>query len=337
VTAGGEEANTRTYHYDFRGSTVAITDDTGRLTDRIDYDPYGEIAYRAGRTDTPFLYHGRYGVQTDANTLVQMGARYYSPRLCRFTSFDPAGFAGGLNWYAFAAGNPISYVDPSGLGPQSAGFSWVSQSFVSDHIAAQTRINALLQPQITAQDIFVGLLQWGGGAVNAAYNLTLGGLADSALGAGSAITGRNEYGQTLSGGQRAAAGGLALLVVTPVRAVTKPVSTVARAATQLHHPLPRFLGGHANQVLTPLPKNIHAEFHSLLRQNLREAGLPLNVGGRGGSAADWAQYFRQHSGAQRSALDAVLNTSREIDYRRGTQITRDVWRNLLEGKFNALP
>jgi len=34
-----------------------------------------------------------------------------------FLNADPIGFAGGLNWYQYAAGNPISYVDPSGLYP----------------------------------------------------------------------------------------------------------------------------------------------------------------------------------------------------------------------------
>jgi hypothetical protein len=44
-----------------------------------------------------------------------MRARNYNPYLCRFVSADPSGFAGGLNAYAYANGNPISYLDPFGL------------------------------------------------------------------------------------------------------------------------------------------------------------------------------------------------------------------------------
>jgi hypothetical protein len=43
-----------------------------------------------------------------------MRARYYSPELRRFINADPIGFAGGMNWYAYASGDPINYFDPFG-------------------------------------------------------------------------------------------------------------------------------------------------------------------------------------------------------------------------------
>jgi RHS repeat-associated protein len=46
-----------------------------------------------------------------------MRNRYYDPLTGRFTQEDPSGLAGGLNLYGFAAGDPINFGDPFGLGP----------------------------------------------------------------------------------------------------------------------------------------------------------------------------------------------------------------------------
>ena len=118
------------YHYDSRGSTVALTDTNGNITDRMEYSAEGMMTYRAGTNDTPFLYNGRYGVQTDPNGLLFMRARYYNSYICRFVTADPSGFRGGLNMYAFADGNPISETDPFGLGAageNASQGSWLDQ------------------------------------------------------------------------------------------------------------------------------------------------------------------------------------------------------------------
>ena len=116
ITETTNATNTLTYHYDYRGSTIALTTDSGLVTDRIEYGAYGLTTYRTGTSDTPFLFNGRFGVQTDFNGLLYMRARYYNPYLCRFISADPSGFAGGMNHYAYANGNPVNYLDPFGLG-----------------------------------------------------------------------------------------------------------------------------------------------------------------------------------------------------------------------------
>jgi len=132
VTETATTTNTATYHYDSRGSTVALTDTNGNVTDHVEYSAYGMTTYRLGTNDTPFLYNGRYGVQTDANGLLYMRARYYNPYLCRFVNADPSGFSGGLNWYAYADGNPISELDPFGLGAVTDNdmFSWINVNSV---------------------------------------------------------------------------------------------------------------------------------------------------------------------------------------------------------------
>jgi len=129
VTEAATGTNTFTYHYDSRGSTVALTDGNGNVTDRIEYSAYATTTYRSGTNDTPFLFNGNYGVMTDPNGLLYMRARYYNPYICRFLNPDPSGFAGGLNMYAFADGNPISMTDPFGLGAvgdEGGGPSWLS-------------------------------------------------------------------------------------------------------------------------------------------------------------------------------------------------------------------
>jgi RHS repeat-associated protein len=128
--------NTLTYHYDFRGSTIALSGDSGLVTDRIEYSAYGLTTYRAGTNDTPFLFNGSYGVQTDVNGLLYMRARYYNPYLCRFVNPDPSGFAGGLNLYAYASGNPISLIDPYGLSPNWSQIGSGSAQFLGGILTA---------------------------------------------------------------------------------------------------------------------------------------------------------------------------------------------------------
>lgn len=106
---------TKTYHFDQVGSTIARTDDTGKVIGRTEYSAYGLITLKEGDMATPFLYNGQAGVQTDPNGLLNMRARYYSPYLMRFLNADPIGFSGGSNWFAYADGNPISLNDPFGL------------------------------------------------------------------------------------------------------------------------------------------------------------------------------------------------------------------------------
>jgi hypothetical protein len=53
VTETATVTNTLTYHYDYRGSTIALSTDNGNVTDRIEYSLYGLTTYRVGTNDTP--------------------------------------------------------------------------------------------------------------------------------------------------------------------------------------------------------------------------------------------------------------------------------------------
>jgi RHS repeat-associated protein len=133
IAESPSSTNTLTYHFDYRGSTVALSASTGRVTERIEYSAYGSLTYRSGFTDTPFLFNGAYGIITDPNGLLFMRARYYNPYICRFINADPSRFEGGLNFYTFANNNPILETDPSGLFGNiisGLGGSWPSSGYV---------------------------------------------------------------------------------------------------------------------------------------------------------------------------------------------------------------
>ena len=116
-----KEGEFRTYHFDYRGSTVALTDINGQVTDTFEYDTYGKIINRTGINSVflTFGYNGRDGVVSDSNGLNYMRARYYSPQLRRFLNADilhgDISDSTSLNRYSFVNGNPVSFVDPFGL------------------------------------------------------------------------------------------------------------------------------------------------------------------------------------------------------------------------------
>jgi len=106
------------YHYDPTGSTLALSNAAGVVTDSYAYTPYGETT-ASGTTVNPFRYVGKLGVMDDGNGMQYMRARYYRPDVARFMSLDQlSGSADkpqSLNRYAYALGNPVMGVDPSGL------------------------------------------------------------------------------------------------------------------------------------------------------------------------------------------------------------------------------
>ncbi len=148
----GEEIDStfKTYHFDLRGSTVAITDASGNITDTFKYDTYGNVILRTGTSDVIFGYNGRDGVVTDDNGLIYMRARYYSPAMRRFINADMLHGAisdsTSLNRYSYVNGNPVSFVDPFGLAvdEKRGGPSALETAYMAEHIYILERISLLL-------------------------------------------------------------------------------------------------------------------------------------------------------------------------------------------------
>ncbi|MFF9894435.1 RHS repeat-associated core domain-containing protein [Streptomyces longispororuber] len=106
MTTGGAS---QYYLTDVQGSVIGLVDAGGKRTATYSYGPYGEARTTTG-TNQPYRYTGTY---LDPSGLYKMGARYYDPHLGRFTQPDPSGKES--NPYAYAAGDPVNRIDPSGL------------------------------------------------------------------------------------------------------------------------------------------------------------------------------------------------------------------------------
>jgi hypothetical protein len=89
---------------------------------------------------------------TDANGLLYMRARYYNPYLCRFINPDPVGFSGGMNFYAYADGNPVSNIDPFGFGALSVSAqTWVQTQQWYKDLQAMNEQARFYQPTLGQQ------------------------------------------------------------------------------------------------------------------------------------------------------------------------------------------
>ncbi len=106
------------YHTDAIGNVRAITDASGNVIERHDYQPYGEEWLPQGGTQ-PLRFTGK---ERDVETgLDYFGARYYGSKIGRFTTTDPVytwqeNLVDPQRWnrYAYARNNPLRYTDPDG-------------------------------------------------------------------------------------------------------------------------------------------------------------------------------------------------------------------------------
>lgn len=102
-------------HTNHLGAVEAATDHERKLLWRAAYHPYGKLASLS--TQRGFELNLRLpGQYLDAETgLHYNDRRYYDPELGQYLTPDPIGLHGGVNSYAYVDGNPLKYVDPSGL------------------------------------------------------------------------------------------------------------------------------------------------------------------------------------------------------------------------------
>jgi RHS repeat-associated protein len=185
----GKPATTTSYlHHDHLGSLTVITDETGAVTERLAYDPWGKRRYANGvadvldsivgyNTDRGFTMHEH----LDEIGIIHMNGRIYDPLIGRFMSADPfvqsPSTLQSYNRYAYVMNNPLNMTDPSGYW----GWGWIAA------IAAEVGYQAGIIDKQTARTIqAIGIAyetgQWVGGSSGLGYGPVAGGAAGGAAG-----------------------------------------------------------------------------------------------------------------------------------------------------------
>ncbi|MGN8274944.1 RHS repeat-associated core domain-containing protein, partial [Pseudomonas sp. SMN5] len=116
VDGYGAHQKVRYYHNDLNGLPEQLTEADGHSVWQARFEVWGNTLQETREAyfieEQNLRFQGQYldrEIGLHYNVL-----RFYDPDVGRFTTPDPIGLAGGLNFYAYAP-NPIGYADPLGL------------------------------------------------------------------------------------------------------------------------------------------------------------------------------------------------------------------------------
>jgi len=118
------------YLHDANYNVVALTNASGSVLERYNYEPYGRLTITdasyspraATLYDNTLTFQGRRW--DDESSLYYFRNRMYNAELGRFVQRDPAGYVDGGDVYEFLRARPVSFCDPSGLTVTCPGGAW---------------------------------------------------------------------------------------------------------------------------------------------------------------------------------------------------------------------
>ncbi|MBI4208602.1 MAG: RHS repeat-associated core domain-containing protein [Deltaproteobacteria bacterium] len=126
------------YHPDSVQSLSVVTDSERNILQVVTYSPFGEVSQVLSRGGISLASRfATYEADPEVG-LLYAEARYYDPTVARFLSPDPLREPTNppdLNLYAYAWGNPLRQVDPSGRAEEEVGSI---QEVLDRYLEAQT-------------------------------------------------------------------------------------------------------------------------------------------------------------------------------------------------------
>jgi RHS repeat-associated protein len=108
----GTSKDTTYLHPDYQGSTRLQTKPDKTTYAKIDYDVWGQVRQQSGYPSA-YTYTGQEWDDENSANLFYLHARYYDPKLGRFTTPDP--LPSDLNPYSYCNNNPVMLTDVSGM------------------------------------------------------------------------------------------------------------------------------------------------------------------------------------------------------------------------------
>ncbi|MCP5101666.1 MAG: hypothetical protein GY943_39495, partial [Chloroflexi bacterium] len=177
------------YHRDALGSITEVSNASGTIVERYEYDVYGtatiydgsDAVLTATAIENPYQFAGRRYDLESGNYYYR--ARIYSPDLGRFLSEDPLGFdAGDYNLYRYVFNNPTNLTDPTG--EFAFVIPWLIKAGTEAAVDAlmQATINYFFDPNIsTVNEAFSSINWWQVGWAGATGLIPGGGLARAAI------------------------------------------------------------------------------------------------------------------------------------------------------------